>query len=563
MNKTKKLASLVLALVMAFALAMPAFATPNDYTDNDPDYKVNDADQLQSSDTPDGTTPSTNTDCSITIDGAQEGHTYNTYQIFSGDLLVTTNDEGETVKTLSNIVWGNGVTEDAKAALGDAAAYAEKLTTAADAEAFAKLLLENDYLQLSATLNYTDGRYSAANLTPGYYLIKDQYTAGPNQDKDDVVSANIMQVLGKEIMKPKAEKPDLDKKITGLDAETEKELEAISAEIGKKVNFELTSKVPEITGYTDKYTFTVHDTMSKGLTFGDDVAVTIGDVAYTDVIVTSSATADGATEITIALDPVKLLKYIKDNDIKTGTEIKVTYSGTVNENALTTDVETNKAKLEYSNNPYDNTSTGETPEETVYVYDFDITILKYDSADETKGTPLADAKFVLKNADGQYYKWDADTKKVTWIDSEEDATLTTNDEGKLAPNAFQGLAAGTYTIHEVAAPDGYNKLAGDYTVTITENFDTEDATKVVSYTISVKDWTNAQVGEDQTITVADHTGNPIGTQLTQNIDVPNGSGALLPETGGIGTTIFYIVGGVLAAGAVILLITKRRMNIDK
>ena len=126
---------------------------------------------------------------------------------------------------------------------------------------------------------------------------------------------------------------------------------------------------------------------------------------------------------------------------------------------------------------------------------------------------------------------------------------------------FQGLEAGTYTLKEVKAPDGYNKLKGDYTITIEEKKDAEN--KVESYTITVTDWDNKTVGTPQEIKVGDHSGSPVATQLTQEVQVPNNSGALLPETGGIGTTIFYIVGGVLAAGAVVLLITKRRMNIDK
>jgi fimbrial isopeptide formation D2 family protein/LPXTG-motif cell wall-anchored protein len=574
MNKAKKFVSVLLALVMALAMTTTAFATPgegeggsedsaptnsqNDYTNNDANFEYNTSNnQDNSTQTPQGPQASTSADCSITITDAKEGHTYNAFQIFAGDLNTTTNEAGETEKTLSNIVWGSGITEAGKAALdakyGSAAKAAESLKTAADAEAFAKELVAGNYLGTSTTMDRdTDGNYAADGLHPGYYLIRDQYTAGANPDKNDAISAYIMQVLGNETMKPKAETPDLDKKITGLDADTAKELEAVSAEVGKTVNFELTSKVPEITGYTNKYIFTVHDTMSSGLTFNNDVKVTVGGVEITFVTTTAN---NG--EITIEVDPAQFLAYIKDNSIAAGTEIKVTYSAKINENALQTDVETNAAKLEYSNNPYDNSSKGETPETKVYVYDFTIEIDKYD---ENTAEKLEGAQFVLQNAAGKYYQWNDAEKKVNWIDDEASATLTTNEDGKLVP-PFQGLEAGTYTLKEVKAPDGYNKLKGDYTITIEEKKDAEN--KVESYTITVTDWDNKTVGTPQEIKVGDHSGSPVATQLTQEVQVPNNSGALLPETGGIGTTIFYIVGGVLAAGAVVLLITKRRMNIDK
>lgn len=619
MNKMKKIVSLLLALVMAFALTATAFAgenKPGDGNvggDTDPSYENNNDsestdfqyntsnNQDNKTQTPQGPQASGSTDCSITIEGAKDGHTYNAYQIFAGDLNTTTNEKGETVKTLSNIIWGDGISDAGKTALtakyGSAAEAAKTLVTASDAEDFATMLVNSGYLKLSATMDRDDatGNYEADELSPGYYLIRDQYTAGANQDKNDAVSAYIMQVLGNETMKPKAETPPLDKSIVGVDEATKAKLDAVAAEVGKTVKFQLDSKVPEITGYTTKYVFTVTDTMSKGLTFDPaSVKVTIDGVDKTaDLFTVTPASVSGTptenTEITIAADPEDFLAYIKDNDIKAGTDIVVTYSAKVNENALTTDVETNTAKLTYSNNPYDDTKTGETPEDTVYVYDFTIEIDKYDEKDNKK---LAGAQFVLKNAEGKYYKWDDSAKKVTWVEeaAKNSAILITNNEGKLCvPETvedklvastvtcdFKGLETGTYTLEEVQAPDGYNKVGGAYTIVIKDNATTttDDEGKTVAvpateYTITVTSWEkdekgNAKVvGDPQTITIANHKGAPVTTQLSQEVQVPNNSGALLPETGGIGTTIFYIVGGVLAAGAVILLITKRRMNIDK
>ena len=132
MNKAKKFVSVLLALVMALAMTTTAFATPgegeggsegststtsqNGYTNNNSDFEYNTSNnQDNSTQTPQGPQASTSADCSITITDAKEGHTYNAFQIFAGDLNTTTNEAGETEKTLSNIVWGSGITEAGRA----------------------------------------------------------------------------------------------------------------------------------------------------------------------------------------------------------------------------------------------------------------------------------------------------------------------------------------------------------------------------------------------------------------------------------------------------------------
>ena len=143
-----------------------------------------------------------------------------------------------------------------------------------------------------------------------------------------------------------------------------------------------------------------------------------------------------------------------------------------------------------------------------------------------------------------------------------DATtlITDTETGKATPG-FQGLAEGTYYLEETRAPAGYNKLADPIKVVIAESeYDSNGV--VTKYTITFGDGENAQTN---TLDASrEQTGDAtVSAQLSATDTIGNNSGALLPETGGIGTTIFYIVGGVLAAGAVVLLITKRRMNIDK
>ena len=176
-----------------------------------------------------------------------------------------------------------------------------------------------------------------------------------------------------------------------------------------------------MTGYTT-YEFKIHDTMSAGLTFTNTedypVTVKIGTktlAAGTDYTFTTGCTDGCDFEI-----------YIADmTNYTTGDKIVVTYYATINEGALNTSVETNEIYLEYSNNPYTK-GTGKTPKHIVYVYDFDIVIDKYANITEkgeTVKNPLAGAKFVLRNADGDYYYWNATTKKVEWYKLAEKETI--------------------------------------------------------------------------------------------------------------------------------------------
>ena len=288
-------------------------------------------------------------------------------------------------------------------------------------------------------------------------------------------------------------------------------------------------------GY-DTYTYIVNDTMSAGLTFNNNVAVTIDGATYGDFTV-----AQNDQSFTITFN-----NFINQKK-NAGKDIVITYSATINEKALTTDKETNTVNLEYSNNPNDNTSKGKTPDKSVYVYDFDIVIDKC-TGDETNVKRLPGAEFVLyKTVDSKklYYFYDNTEKKVNWIELADDAkvvaaieantiTKVTTDSNGAA--TFQGLDSGTYYLHETAAPAGYNLLKEDVKVEITATY-----------------------GDDGRITSSSATSTDNG-QYQQTQKVKNKSGIQLPSTGGIGTTIFYVLGAVLVIGAGVLLVTRRRMN---
>lgn len=217
----KRIFTLMLALMMVLALSVTAFAA-GPYT--------------------------------ITINNSAADHTYEAYQIFAGDLETA---NGKTV--LTNITWGSGVTAQGQAALGDAAAKAESLTTEEDARAFARAVAP--YLTNPAESTAGNGTYTIANLDSGYYLVKDKDNTLTNAD--DFYTAYLMKVVGNMTAAPKGDKPSLDKQIKHNESG---EWGVVGDnQIGDTVEFRTITKVPNTAGYT-KYDYIIHDTMSAGLT---------------------------------------------------------------------------------------------------------------------------------------------------------------------------------------------------------------------------------------------------------------------------------------------------------
>ena len=491
----------------------------------------------------------------LTLGDAKQDGTYGAYaySIKNTDWAWETLTTGATTDSKGVITTTYGITLTPSATDSTKYTVDGESMTDANARALADALTS----KLPST---ADGSATGANekavidLTEaGYYAIYGTVKPTDPKASEEVVAAVGLNSTDKKVtVEPKVEVPPLDKKITGehvLDAAGK----AATAEIGKTVSFQLDSKVPDLTGYSD-YTFKLSDTMTSGLTFTDPA----GD-ATNDVVVKIN-NVDKTTDTTVKIEGQTLTVTIPYNTLKAATkgqDIVVTYSAVVNANALTTDYEKNTAKLTYSNNPTTNT-TNETPDKEVYVIDVNIDVDKVDGEGSDAGK-LKDAEFVLfkgatqpADTDAAWYKYDETNGVVTWVTkANADVFKTVANTGKL-DKQFRGLEAeknGTkYGLLETKAPEGYNLPDEPIIVTLTGAYNAQNS----QATITAQ---NATV-EGGTINVAE---NP-KAQPVATAKVVNRSGSVLPSTGGIGTTIFYILGALLVVGCGIILIARRRMG---
>ena len=532
----KKILSMILALVMVFALGATAFAA-GEVTPPANGTEVAEDDTTKTPDTVAGGTADTTEAAgekaaaqrTITINNNTAGHTYKAYQIFKGGL-----SQDGTI--LSDIQWGNGVNSEALlTALKGTEAYKD-CTTAADV---AKVLagFENDAEQLkkvavviNQNLNNANGAQSTGTgpytinvPSDGYYLVRDEGTV----TAADGGTNFILQVTGNATVTPKnANIPTVVKKVKADNHETTFLSKDAFVEVGSQAHFSITATIPSnLTSYTN-YTFQIVDTMSNGLTYQKDLEIrTAEDKTALKETQDYTLNENGQT-ITVTLAS----KYVLENQGKT---IEITYSTTVNSDALTREKETNSVHIVYSNNPAAPDSTAKTVVDIVHVYNFDIVIDKVNGTDGTK--KLKGAEFILykENTDKKklYCQRDETSGTVDWVSEKNDATKVTTDAQGAA--SFKGLNIGHYYLEEVKAPDGYNTLEKPVGV------------DVLAYSANGQIDTNAELN---------------GNRYQVTSTITNNKGTVLPSTGGIGTTIFYVVGGLLMVGAAILLITKKRMH---
>ena len=451
---------------------------------------------------------------SITIDNAVKGKTYTIYRIFDLD------SHSEDYQALNYKVSAKWAAFFAEGAEGlnyvdiDELGYvtwkenASAADFAAKAIAFAKAQnIANDGQKTadSSTVAFTV-------LELGYYLVQSDLGALCSLD---TTMPNVT-------IKEKNSEPTVEKKVkedsTGAFGETN------DADIGQTVDFETTITV--VDGQPKGYV--LHDTMSAGLTFNGKVEVKIGNrtlKADTDYTLVTADLNDGCTFEVRFVDG-----QLKPNDVVT-----VTYSATVNEKAVIGgEGNPNTTKLSYTDGS--TTTKKDTPESKTYTYVWEFDVLKYTMKKDTE-TPLAGAKFVLyKTVDGKnYYVKVTDGKVTGWTETKAEGTVfVTPANGSFT---ISGLDADTYYLEEVEAPAGYNKLAEPVKVTITASINA--ATNVGTATVTY------------------------GENSTGTVKIENKTGVELPSTGGVGTTIFYVIGGLLMAVAVVLLVTKKKMSATK
>ncbi len=384
------------------------------------------------------------------------------------------------------------------------------------------------------TLTTTEnGTVEVTALDHGYYFVTSNLGSLCSLTTTDP-SATIYE---------KNDHPTIDKKIV----EDKNKVDYNNVAIGDTVHYEITSEVPAMEGYT-QYVFKVTDELSKGLTYkADTLVVKIGETTLVkddQYTVNTSPNADGGTTIVI-----NFTNFIQHKD-KLNQPITITYDAELNEKAVigTENGNPNRVKLEYSNDPAHSgdgegePSTDQTNWDEVSTYVTEIILNKVDDNQH----PLAGATFTLTGEKlntvlVKHMEVDSEgkqTEKVETVVTSEavKVEVTTGPDGKLT---FTGLAAGTYTITEIKAPDGYNLLTSPITVIINWTAPEGNTNNCT--------WTYAWTGiEDAT--------------NSNTITVVNTTGTKLPSTGGTGTTMLYAVGGVLVLAAFVLIITKRRAS---
>lgn len=514
MKRVKRVLALLAAFALVLAMAVPAFADEATYS----------------------------------ITAPNNGHTYEVYQIFTGTLT-----EDDDTKVLSDIKWGqNGINGNTAVTVGESVpeTVLNAIKGVAGKSDSEKLAVIEKYVNLTSADKYgTVSDSSSLSVPAGYYLIKDADNAYDN--KHDAYTQFIVEVAGNVNFRPKTDYPTVEKKVQENSKTNDttgeyggKYNDVADYSIGDSVPFKLIGSVPNMSQYsTYKYTF--HDTLAASLNAPavSNVKVYVSsDKAGTDKKdITSSFTVTvSGQEITVHTDNLKTI-----TGVSAGEYILVEYSAVLNSNAAinndnvadTDKGNINKVYLTYSNNPRNESEAGKTPEDTVIVFTYKIEATKVDG--ETKNALKGVTFRIYKMIDDKkLYAQVANEKLNGWGETADDnCVLTSREDGKFS---LAGLDDGTYFIEEITPLPGYNSIDP---VRIQVNGNTK----------------NGQNGSGATSELAGVTFT-VGGKTQNAITIVNNAGTTLPSTGGMGTTVFYVVGGGLMAVAVVLLVTKKRME---
>ena len=582
MKRMKRIASILLAIVMVLGMSLTVFAAENTGVPGGTETGTtgNGSSDNNSDESNEDQTSNPGGDTTVT-------HTYEIYQIFTGNYADS---------VLSNIKWGlNGTgTEGEKVAKEVLDALEAVKDNNSDTE---KLAVIQRYVNLNSTPIETGHETTYTGLTSGYYLVKDkdESLTGP----DVAYTLYVTQVVdGTLTFSPKGDVPSTDKKIV----EGDNKVDTNEASIGDEVNYEITGTMPTNIADYKTYYYMFTDTLSKGLTYKENsIKVTVNNVDVTKYFYKGVGIYNETTGTTIEVGilDIKALSLLTDpavGAITKDTKVVLTYTATLNENAVIAGAgNPNDVKLSYSNDP-NNSGNGsttppenpekptpthptcETPKEEVVTYTTELTILKTD--ENNKFLPgveftltgngvnivLVTEETFTEAADGEYWKLKDGTYTTTAptvADNETDNTadydsvdtkytkttsVVAKGNGKTETNVvgtvqadgtvtFKGLGAGEYTITETKTLPGYNTI------------------DPITFTLTFDATTKTFKSDNEKVTV--------GTDNMLDVSIVNQKGSLLPSTGGIGTTIFYVVGGILVIGAGILLVAKKRMSANK
>lgn len=505
MKKVKRVLALLAAFALVLAMAVPAFAEEATH-------------QLK-------------------VNASGENHTYQVYQIFTGEM--STNEAKE--KVLSNIKWGKNGTGKTGEAVEQDTLTALESATGSDTK---KLEVINNFVKPNteafATLNSKNSY--AANVPAGYYLVKDEDNT--LNGKDEAYTTFLVNVVGADVaLNPKSAKPSVDKFVQ--DEAADRDIDSKDSNgwgktadhaINESFKFKLTATLTQDVDFGAYSTYKVKftDTMSEGVTFESIDSVTVDGQNVTGYDCTATADQAGG-KWTLTINDIKSISGVNLED---GAEIVVVYNAHLNEKADVnhkdddTTTNENKVYLEYSNNPNASGELGKTPEENVWVFTYRVNNKKVTG--NTDYVPLAGAGFRL------YTDAECSHEVALIYDETLSAYRPTKDketgvEMKSAEKTGEfdivGLDAGVYHMRETTTPTGYN-TCNDVTIVINASHQKTGSSNKVTFT------------EDSNLTYY----------------IVNKAGTTLPSTGGMGTTVFYVVGGGLMAVAVVLLVTKKRME---
>lgn len=500
----KKLMAALLAVAMVCAMAIPAFADGSSST-------------------------STAAVIKYTITAPKNGHTYEIYQIFTGDY------DPLQPSMLANIKWGKNGTGTAGDAVEQTVLDALS-AVASSASDKAKLDVIENYVKLDTTPVAIVTNGSSVEVVGGYYLIKDK---DGSLSGSEPYTTYLVSVVGHVTISPKSnDVPEFEKKLKDTNdstGDTTGWQDSADYDIGDYIPFRLQGTVPEDYDSYKTYYYAFHDVEEKGLTFdpssvevhlGDENGAIIPNTDYKVLTKKDGTTSDTECTFEIVFDDLK-----KVSGVTADSTITVTYKSQLNDSAvLGAQGNVNKAKLEYSNNPK-GTGTGRTPWDNVIVFTYKVVVNKVDQNRQ----PLEGAEFTL-------------TKKLK--DGTENVIPMKIDTSNKALFTLSGLDDGVYTLTETVTPAHYNTISP---ITFTVNAD-----HTITWEADPRNTVLTSLSGNTASGEITFTHNETDGSLTT--DVVNNIGTTLPGTGGIGTTIFYVIGGGLMVAAAILLITKKRME---